>query len=140
MLQSMQRAPCSREVASGTGRYTSRQSFRRTGIGRALALARSSSRNPVILPMRHPDQFLEFRLTRLGAGPRLGLEHPLVVAGHDLDERGDRRRPVDQQPLATCTARELHVTLDQAAYERDLLLVVEILEVDQGAIAPRAEL
>src|SRR5690606_4963636 len=70
----------------------------------------------------------------------LSLEHPLVVAGHDLDERGNRRRPVEQQPLATRTARELHVTLDQSAYERDLLLVVEILEVDQGAIAPRAEL
>ena len=60
------------------------------------------SRKPVILPMRHPDQFLECRLAILGPRTGLGVEHALVVARHDLHETRHRSRPSPRATAAAC--------------------------------------
>ena len=61
MPQSMQRAAWSLSPASGYGRYTSRQSCRRSATARVGGFFRAISRNPVTLPTDADSAQLEKR-------------------------------------------------------------------------------
>src|SRR5580704_8308834 len=97
MPQSMHRAPWRTASSSGNGSYTSRQSRSRTGTGRRAGSTRSYSKNPVGLPMTSVLLVSAASAARRGHDRRVhrhtlvdgasgGVEHPAVVAGHDLHE------------------------------------------------------
>src|SRR5919204_2083061 len=129
MPQSMQRAACPFSSVSGYGRYTSFQSRRRSVTGRAGGFLRLISRKPVTLPTRGAHELGEGRLASLLPRPRLGEEHPLVIARHDLHELWLQCNPVGEDAARVLRARRLDVTLDEVAHERDVGRLVQGLEI-----------
>src|SRR5262245_741259 len=108
-------------------------------MGRAGGFFRLISRKPVTLPTG-PDQLREGRLAPLGARPRLGHQHTLVVARHDLHEARPHSDPVTQDAGGVGRPGELDVTLDQIAHEADLVGLIEPLDVYHAEVAALPEI
>src|SRR6185295_11132129 len=103
-----QRAACSLSAVSGYGRYTSFQSWMRSDTLRVGCFFRWISMNPVTLPTDTRSRQLEERgLPPCRRGLRLGPQHALEIARHDLDKNGSERVEVLQDARSERAARVL---------------------------------
>src|SRR5207244_2239735 len=135
----MQRAAWLRSSESGYGRYTSRQSRRRSVTGRYGCFWRWISMNPVALPMHDLEIRQHDRYDIDGAELRLAFEHAPVIPRHHFHEHLRRRRPVGQQAGRERAARVPHVPLQQLEHQLHVVFTIERFEIHELGIAAWSE-
>src|SRR5438552_12011885 len=135
----MQRAAWLRSSESGYGRYTSRQSRRRSVTGRYGCFWRWISMNPVALPMHDLEIRQNDRDDIDRAELRLAFEHAPIVPRHHFHEHLRRHRPVSHQTCRERAARVPDLPLQQLEHKLHIVFTIERFEIHELGIAAWAE-
>src|ERR1017187_11028966 len=154
--QSMQRAPCARSLSSGILRSNSRQSFRRSLIGRREGVSRLISMKPVILPIAAVISRARSILTsqsithscqrRLNCGqPReigihvemLPLEHRTVLSRQYFYKLGGVVVPPVEDALRDRALRVLQVPHNQRMQLLEFVAIADWTQLDHPGVAAR---